>query len=128
MQLGTSLRRRTRIEEDLILLPDLVNRDVTVTEDDEVGVWKSTVQAPGPAPRCAAVMNKCYANSSQLEHPSLLQDSHEVMVVVAEHCIGLDHGPQFLKSLSGRDISGVEHDVRFGHSTKYLISYGLEPG
>ncbi len=100
MRLGTSLCGRTRIEENLILLPDLVNRDVTMPEDDEIGVRESTVQASGPALRCAAIMDKCYTNSSQFEHPSLLQDSHEVMVVVTQHCIGLDHGPQFLKCLS----------------------------
>ena len=100
MRLGPSLCRRTRIEEDLILLPHLVNRDVTMPEDDEIGVRESTVQTSGPTLRCAAVMDKGYANSSQFEHPSLLQDSHEVMVVVTEHCIGLDHGPQFLESLS----------------------------
>ena len=82
------------------MLPDLVDRDVTMTEDDEVGVWESTVQASGSALRSAAVMDKCYADSSQLEHAALLEDSHEVMVVVTEHCIGLDHGPEFLESSS----------------------------
>ena len=73
---------------------------MAVPEDDQVGVGESTVQACGPALRGAAVMDEGDADPFELEEagsPEAMPD--QVMVVVAEHGIGLRHGLQLHERL-----------------------------
>jgi len=99
MQLRASLRRRARIEENLIVHPGLVDWHMAVPEDDEIGIWKPTMQASGAALRGATVVDECATDPFKIEDPALGECSHQVVIVVSENGVRLSHGLEFYERL-----------------------------
>jgi len=109
------------------VLSQLVHRHMAVPEDDHVGIGKPTMQSPRPARPAPAVVDHCDLHPAELEEPALGEKPLEFAVVVPEHGVRLGHHLQFGQRLSGRDVTGVEHDVGPGHRVEHLVSDTVDP-
>jgi hypothetical protein len=127
MRLGTSLRRRSRIEEELLLFPDFIHRDMTVPEDDQISVGKPTTQSTGPTFAGPTVVDHGNAYTAQVEIPALGQDPFEGVVVVAEDRVGHGRGLQLGERSPGRDVARMENDVGLGDGPDDLWVERVEP-
>ena len=127
MRLGPALGGRPGVEEDLAVDTQLVDRDVTVPEHDQLRTREPTMEPIGAPFRRSAVVDQGDRHVCKLEELVIRQHSCQVAVIVPEHGNDLRDGTQLLEGLERRDVAGVEHDVRFRHGPEHLIAEGVEP-
>jgi hypothetical protein len=109
------------------VLSFFVHRHMAVAEDDQIRLGKPAVESTGSARFGPAIMDHCDLHPAEFEQPALGEKPLELAVVVTEHGIGLGHRLQLCERLSGRDVTGMEHDVGPGQRIEHLGGDTVQP-
>lgn len=126
MRLGASLGGGARVEEELALFSERIDRNMTVPEYDQIGTREASIQAC-TAPLCrAAVVYQSDADATEMEESGLGKYTDQVVVVVTEHRIGLSSTLELGQRLPRRDVARVEYDICPRNSLEDLRANGTE--
>jgi len=91
MWLGTALSGGARVEEELALGSEFIDRNVAMSENDQVGTGEATAQASGAPFGRAAVVDESDADTTESNESALGEDLPEFTVVVPQYRVGLNH-------------------------------------
>ena len=126
MRLGAPLSGGTRVEEELALFSERVDRNMAVPEYDQTGTGKASTQACTAPFCCAAVVYQRDTDATEFEKSGLRKHTDQVVVVVAEHRIGLSSTLELCQRLPRGDVARVEYDICPCNSLENLRANGSE--
>jgi hypothetical protein len=126
MRLGASLSGGAWVEEELALFSERINWNMAVPQYDQISPREASIQACTAPLRRAAVVYQSDSDAAEIEESGLRKYSDQVMVVVAEHRIGLGFILELCQCLARRDVARVEYDISPRNSLEDLRANGTE--